>query len=68
MSKVEVKVNPGGIGFTGLLQIVFITLKLLEKIDWSWWWILSPAIVSAIIFCMGLLLLICLEILERLLK
>ena len=31
-----------GIGFPGLLTIVFITLKLLDKIDWSWWWVLSP--------------------------
>lgn len=31
-----------GIGFAGLLAIVFITLKLLGKIDWSWWWVLSP--------------------------
>lgn len=26
-----------GIGFTGLLTIVFITLKLTHVIDWSWW-------------------------------
>jgi len=32
----------GGIGFTGLLTIVFIVLKLIGKIDWSWWWVLSP--------------------------
>lgn len=32
----------GGIGFGGLLTIVFIVLKLLDKIDWSWWWVLSP--------------------------
>ena len=31
-----------GIGFIGLLTIVFITLKLIGKIDWSWWWVLSP--------------------------
>lgn len=31
-----------GIGFGGLLTLVFITLKLLGKIDWSWWWVLSP--------------------------
>lgn len=36
----------GGIGFTGLLTIVFITLKLLNKIDWSWWWVLSPVWIS----------------------
>jgi hypothetical protein len=35
-------VKNGGIGFTGLLQIVFITLKLLKVIDWSWVWVLAP--------------------------
>jgi hypothetical protein len=34
--------SSGGIGFTSLLQIVFITLKLIGKIDWSWWWVMSP--------------------------
>ena len=32
----------GGIGFTGLLTIVFIVLKLLNIINWSWWWVLAP--------------------------
>lgn len=31
-----------GIGFGGLLTILFIGLKLTEHIDWSWWWVLSP--------------------------
>lgn len=31
-----------GIGFFGLLTVVFITLKLLGKITWSWWWVISP--------------------------
>lgn len=39
----------GGIGFVGLLTIVFITLKLTGYIDWSWWWVLSPLWISAII-------------------
>ena len=39
----------GGIGFIGLLTIVFITLKLIGKIDWSWFWILSPIILSSIL-------------------
>lgn len=29
--------NGGGIGFLGALTILFIALKLLDKIDWSWW-------------------------------
>lgn len=31
-----------GIGFLGLLTIVFITLKLTGYINWSWWFVLSP--------------------------
>ena len=37
----------GGIGFVGLLTIVFIVLKLLGKITWSWWWVLSPLWINA---------------------
>ncbi len=36
-----------GIGFVGVLTIVFIVLKLLGHIDWSWWWVLSPIWISA---------------------
>lgn len=36
----------GGIGFAGLLTIVFIVLKLLDKIDWAWVWVLSPLWIS----------------------
>lgn len=32
----------GGVGFLGLLAIVFITLKLCGVIAWSWWWVLAP--------------------------
>lgn len=34
--------HSGGVGFFGLLTILFIGLKLGEVIDWSWWWVLSP--------------------------
>jgi hypothetical protein len=34
--------SSSGIGFLGLLTIVFITLKLLNIIAWSWWWVLAP--------------------------
>ena len=36
------KNSSGGIGFFGLLTIVFITLKLTNVIDWSWFWVLFP--------------------------
>lgn len=38
-----------GIGFCGLLTIVFITLKLTEYIDWSWWWVLCPLWISTLL-------------------
>lgn len=31
-----------GIGICDVLAIVFIVLKLVGVISWSWWWVLSP--------------------------
>ena len=31
-----------GIGFTGVLAVAFIVLKLCGVIKWSWLWVLSP--------------------------
>ena len=41
--------SSGGIGFVGLLTILFIGLKLTGYITWSWWWVLSPLWISALI-------------------
>ena len=41
--------NTGGIGFAGLLAIVFITLKLTGYIAWSWLWVLSPIWIPVVI-------------------
>lgn len=46
MAQQIIQVNKGGIGFVGLLTIVFITLKLTGFITWSWWWVLSPIWIS----------------------
>ncbi len=51
--------SSSGIGFIGLLTVLFIGLKLTDHIDWSWWWVLSPIWIlpalllgiPAIIFC-----------------
>lgn len=42
--------SSSGIGFFGLLTIVFITLKLLGVIDWSWWLVFIPVYVSIGLF------------------
>lgn len=40
MAENESKQN--GVGFLGILTLIFITLKLTNYIDWSWWWVLAP--------------------------
>lgn len=54
----------GGVGFSGLLAIVFIVLKLVGVISWSWLWVLAPLwipigvslivlLILIILFCIG---------------
>jgi len=46
-----------GIGFVGGLQLLFIGLKLTGFIDWSWYVVLSPLIVEAVLIIVLLILL-----------
>ena len=34
--------NKNRIGITGILFLIFLTLKLTNNINWSWWWVTSP--------------------------
>jgi hypothetical protein len=61
--------SSGGIGFFGLLGILFIALKLTGVIDWSWWWVTAPlwgglALALAIVV-VGLLVALGAEIFSR---
>ena len=38
--------SSGGVGIVGILTIIFIVLKLVDVIDWSWFWVLSPIWIS----------------------
>lgn len=38
--------SSSGIGFTGLLTVLFIGLKLTGYIAWPWIWVLSPLWIS----------------------
>lgn len=60
MSQKSINNSSGGIGFCGLLAIVFITLKLAgigAVATWSWWAVLSPLwiplaiLLSVLAFC-----------------
>lgn len=48
------------VGFWGLLQLIFITLKLTNYINWSWWLVLLPSLfwVGCVVFIFVLALVI----------
>ena len=48
--------SSSGIGFAGLLTVLFVGLKLTGYITWSWWWVLSPIWISWAIFIIVLVL------------
>ena len=52
MKKDNGTVAEGGVGFVGLLQLVFIVLKLCKVITWSWWVVLLPTFISVGLFVM----------------
>lgn len=57
----EEKSTSSGIGFSGLLAIVFITLKLCSVINWSWWWVLSPIWIPIVFVIFGLIALLLID-------
>ncbi len=38
-----------GLGLGSVLLVVFVVLKLVGTIDWSWVWVLSPAWISILL-------------------
>lgn len=53
MDDKKVYTSGGGMSFAGVLQVIFIVLKLCHVIDWSWLWVFAPTWIS-----IGLVLLI----------
>ena len=39
-----------GLSISGVLTLIFIVLKLVGTINWSWWWVLSPTWISLILW------------------
>lgn len=60
MEKIE-----GGIGFCGLLCLIFITLKLCNVISWPWVWVLAliwvPIIGACVVALIGCIILLILK-------
>lgn len=52
-SKTTGYAGSAGVGFCEVLGIVFIVLKLVGVIDWSWWLVLLPIYAPLAIFLLG---------------
>jgi hypothetical protein len=48
--------SSGGLGIGSVLTIVFVVLKLVGVINWSWWWVLSPLWISFALFLVVVIL------------
>ena len=55
----------GGVGFFGLLTLLFIYLKLAGHIIWSWWWVLAPTWVPVTLFLLLVAFVVTIENTDR---
>ena len=46
MSKENTKVVYKSVGFAHILTIIFVIAKIVGYIEWSWWLVLLPSIIS----------------------
>ena len=54
-----------GIGICGMMFIVFLVLKLVDKIDWSWWWVTAPLWIPTAIVVLALVLLLIIALIMK---
>lgn len=56
MKESKSSATSSGIGFAGALTILFVALKLVGVINWSWLWVLSPLWISTavVLFVMAI--------------
>lgn len=54
--------SSGGVGFFGLMFLIFMTLKLIGVINWSWWWVTSPLWIG---FVLIVLLIFIIELIKK---
>ena len=59
---VAIRVDPG---LPTILTVLFVLLKVFDKLDWSWWWVFSPLwIPFAIVLAIVIIVIICKIIVE----
>ena len=55
----------GGVGFFGMLGILFIGLRLAGCIDWPWWQVLAPLWGGAILWFLAVIIVVIAALTEK---
>jgi hypothetical protein len=55
----------GGLNLATALFLVFLTLKLTNQIDWSWWWVTSPLWMPVALLVLVAVLVMCYKAIVR---
>jgi hypothetical protein len=53
--------SSGGISMLSVLTLIFVTLKLIGEISWSWIWVLSPIWIPFALVIIGVLIVLALK-------
>jgi len=41
-ANIDFKIPLFSFDFVGMLQVAFIVLKIIDKVEWSWVWVMAP--------------------------
>ena len=52
---------------TTVLLVIFVVLKLVGSIAWSWWWVLSPLWIPAVLWVVMLMILLSAKMIVKIL-
>lgn len=55
----------GGLNLATALFLVFLTLKLTNQINWSWWWVTSPLWMPVALLVLVAVLIMCYKAIVR---
>lgn len=57
--------NHISLGFLDVLTLIFITLKLTDVINWSWWAVLSPIWIQLVLIIITVIVLLILKYFKK---
>lgn len=57
--------NYVSLGFLDVLTLIFITLKLTDVINWSWWVVLSPIWIQLVLIIITVIILLILRYFKK---